>query len=47
MEITHGKGPSKARPEPVSASILQMSRHFSPKLKHGDRFAQAWSRCNT
>ena len=30
MEITHGKRPSQDRPEPVSAGIPQMNRHFWP-----------------
>jgi hypothetical protein len=47
MEITHGKRPSKDRAVPISAGIPQMNRHFWPKRKHRDRFAQAWSRRKT
>jgi hypothetical protein len=47
MEVTHGKRPSQDRPEPVSAGIPQMNRHFWQNSSHRDRFEQSFSRRKT
>jgi len=41
MEVTHVERPSQDRPEPVSAGIPQMNRHFWPNCNQRDRFEQS------